>query len=51
MNNYESPNVAELGSAANLIRGTKFWFLFLIDTLFLIDFMDPWVDDIDETDD
>lgn len=51
MNNYESPNVAELGSAAKLIRGTKFWFLFFIDNQFLIDCLDPWVDDIDETDD
>lgn len=51
MNNYESPNVAEIGNAAKLIRGTKFWWLFWIDNQFLIDFMDYPVDDIDETDD
>ena len=51
MNNYESPNVAEIGTAAKLIRGSKFWFLFLIDNQFIIDSMDWPVDDIDETDD
>ena len=51
MNNYESPNVAEIGTAAKLIRGTKFWWLFWIDNQFLIDFMDYPVDDIDDTDD
>ena len=50
MNNYESPDVAEVGSAGKLIRGSKIWFLFFIDTQFYIDTMDlPW-DDIDETD-
>ena len=49
MNNYESPNIAEIGSAANLIRGSKVWFQFWVDTQFLIDCLD-WYDDIDETD-
>lgn len=51
MNNYESPNVAEIGTAAKLIRGSKFWWLYWIDNYFIIDFMDYPVDDIDETDD
>ena len=51
MNNYESPNVAEIGTAAKLIRGSKFWWLFWIDNQFIIDYMDNPRDDIDETDD
>jgi hypothetical protein len=51
MNNYESPNVAEIGTASKLIRGSKFWWPDWIDNYIIIDFMDNPVDDIDETDD
>ena len=51
MNNYEMPDVVELGAAAKLIQGSKVWFMFVIDNQFIIDTWDlPW-DDIDETDD
>ena len=51
MNNYESPNVAEIGPAATLIKGTKYFSLFWIDSQLILDHIEWPLDDIDETDD
>ena len=51
MNNYESPNVAEIGSAAKLIRGSKYFSLLWIDSQLILDYIEWPLDDIDETDD
>lgn len=51
MNNYELPNVAEIGPAAKLIKGTKYFSLLWIDSQLILDHIEWPLDDIDETDD
>jgi hypothetical protein len=50
MNNYEHSRVVEVGPASNLIRGVKIWADFWIDSESLINWIDLWINDIDETD-
>lgn len=51
MNNYEGSRVVGVGRASDVILGAKIWVLLWIDSEAYINFLDLWVEDIDETDD
>ena len=51
MDNYESANVAEIGTAAKTIKGSKYFSLLWIDSQLILDAIEWPLDDIDETDD
>jgi hypothetical protein len=51
MNNYERSRVVELGRASDVIRSAKIWALLWIDSEAIINRLDLWVEDIDESDD
>ncbi len=50
MNNYEGSRVVEVGRASDVIRGAKIWALLWIDSEAYVNFIDLYVEDIDETD-
>ena len=50
MNNYEQSRVVDLGPASNVIRGAKLCIEFWVDTFLMINYLDLWLGDIDETD-
>lgn len=51
MNNYEGSKVVEIGRASDVIRSAKIWALLWIDSDAIINRLDLWIEDIDESDD
>lgn len=51
MNNYEQSRIVEVGRASDVILGMKMLVMWFIDSLALINAMDIYIEDIDETDD
>ena len=51
MNNYEHSRVVEVGPASDIIRGAKLWAPYMIDSQLVVEAVDIYALDIDETDD